>query len=262
MKMHPFHLVSYSPWPILGSIQLFNVVLITAFMFNSKQISFFQNNILSIVILFLVSVFWWRDIIRESTYENEHTKEVLTGMKIGMMLFITFEVFFFVSFFWAYFHFSLSPDIFIGQKWPSLGIQSFDPMGIPLLNTLILLSSGVSLTSSHHLMIVGQKKKSNLYLILTIILGIYFSILQWIEYKEASFSIADSIYGSTFFMATGFHGLHVLIGTIFLLVCSIRLMMNHFSSNHHFGFEAASWYWHFVDVVWLFLYMFIYWWGN
>lgn len=171
-------------------------------------------------------------------------------------------MFFFVSFFWAYFHCSLSPDIFIGQNWPSKGIQRFNPIGIPLLNTLILLSSGIRLTARHHFIIVGNKLKANYYLIITIILGVYFSILQWIEYQEASFSISDSIYGSTFFIATGFHGLHVLIGTIFLFVCFSRLIINHFSSYHHFGFEAAAWYWHFVDVVWLFLYLFIYWWGN
>lgn len=179
-----------------------------------------------------------------------------------MILFITSEIFFFLSFFWAFFHSSLSPDIFIGQRWPCKGIKSFNPIGIPLINTLILLRSGVTLTTSHHFIILGNKKNCNNFLLITIILGIYFSLLQFIEYKEASFTIADSVYGSTFFISTGFHGIHVLIGTMFLSVCLIRETKNHFSSYHHFGFEAAAWYWHFVDVVWLFLYIFIYWLGK
>lgn len=179
-----------------------------------------------------------------------------------MILFITSEIFFFLSFFWAFFHSSLSPDIFIGQRWPCKGIKAFNPIGIPLINTIILLRSGITLTASHHFIIIGNKKKCNNFLFITIFLGVYFTFLQFIEYKEASFTIADSIYGSTFFIATGFHGLHVLIGTIFLLVCFIRRLKNHFSSYHHFGFEAAAWYWHFVDVVWLFLYIFIYWLGK
>nr|YP_010249645.1 cytochrome c oxidase subunit III [Taeniothrips tigris]QTT60742.1 cytochrome c oxidase subunit 3 [Taeniothrips tigris] len=254
----PFHLVSQSPWPILASMQVFNMVFSTAKLFNSKPDIFFIN----MIIMSLVAFLWWRDIIRESTMENRHTKEVTKGLKIGMMLFITSEVFFFLSFFWAFFHTSLSPDIFIGQSWPCKGIKSFNPMTIPLLNTLILLSSGVTLTASHHFMMIGMKKKSTSFLMVTVLMGIYFSILQYIEYKEASFSISDSVYGSTFFMATGFHGIHVIIGTIFLSTCHIRLLKNHFSSHHHFGFEAAAWYWHFVDVVWLFLYISIYWFGK
>lgn len=212
--------------------------------------------------MIFISWRWWRDIIRESTYEGKHTKEVITGLKMGIILFITSEVFFFISFFWAFFHSSLSPDIFIGQIWPCKGIKSFNPISIPLINTIILLRSGVTLTGAHHFLITGKKNRCDRLLLITITLGIYFSILQYIEYQEASFSIADSIYGSTFFIATGFHGIHVLIGTIFLLVCFLRRKTNHFSSYHHFGFEAAAWYWHFVDVVWLFLYIFIYWLGK
>uniref|UniRef100_UPI0030E0DB65 cytochrome oxidase subunit III n=1 Tax=Ctenothrips transeolineae TaxID=3045420 RepID=UPI0030E0DB65 len=256
----PFHLVSPSPWPLLASLQIFNMVFSTAKLFNSNFSS--KYFIINIMIMMIISWNWWRDIIRESTFENRHTKEVLKGLKIGMMLFITSEVFFFLSFFWSFFHASLSPDIFIGQMWPCKGIKSFNPMTIPLMNTLILLSSGMTLTASHHFLMIGMKKKSMMFLFLTITLGIYFTILQFIEYKEASFSIADSIYGSTFFMATGFHGIHVIIGTIFLIVCFFRMMNNHFCSYHHFGFEAAAWYWHFVDVVWLFLYICIYWFGK
>uniref|UniRef100_UPI0030E32FC1 cytochrome oxidase subunit III n=1 Tax=Arorathrips mexicanus TaxID=1291224 RepID=UPI0030E32FC1 len=257
----PFHLVSPSPWPILASLQLFNTVFMTAMKFNNINTSNFIM-MLNLMIMIFISLNWWRDIIRESTFENRHTKEVLKGLKLGMMLFITSEVFFFISFFWAFFHTSLSPDIFIGQIWPCKGIKAFNPMAIPLMNTLILLSSGISLTASHHFLMMGEVKKAKNYLFMTILLGLYFTILQYIEYIEASFSIADSVYGSTFFMTTGFHGLHVIIGTLFLLICFIRLTKNHFSSYHHFGFEAAAWYWHFVDVVWLFLYICVYWFGK
>uniref|UniRef100_UPI0030E45A00 cytochrome oxidase subunit III n=1 Tax=Stenchaetothrips biformis TaxID=1100830 RepID=UPI0030E45A00 len=260
MPKIPFHLVTRSPWPILASFQVFNTAFTTAKMFNEKVSS--NMFILNLILMIFISWSWWRDIIRESTYEGKHTKEVITGLKMGVMLFITSEVFFFISFFWAFFHSSLSPDIFIGQMWPCKGIKSFNPMSIPLMNTIILLSSGVTLTGAHHFLMTGKKNSCDSLLLITITLGIYFSILQYIEYQEASFSIADSIYGSTFFMATGFHGIHVLIGTIFLLVCFLRSKTDHFSSYHHFGFEAAAWYWHFVDVVWLFLYIFIYWLGK
>nr|WKD82885.1 cytochrome c oxidase subunit III [Frankliniella intonsa] len=256
----PFHLVSPSPWPILASFQIFNMMMQTTLTFDNKGNS--SIFLLNFFIMTFIASLWWRDVIRESTFENRHTKEVLKGLKMGMMLFITSEVFFFLSFFWTFFHSSLSPDIFIGQNWPCSGIKTFNPMAIPLMNTLILISSGVSLTASHHFIMLGNQKKSVVYLFMTIILGVYFSFLQYVEYKEASFSMADSIYGSCFFMATGFHGIHVLIGTMFLFVCFLRMMKNHFSSYHHFGFEASAWYWHFVDIVWLFLYICIYWFGK
>lgn len=233
--------------------------------FTAKAFNRRKSNIINLVnfsVISLIAWIWWRDIIRESRFENRHTKEVVEGLKLGILLFITSEIFFFLSFFWAFFHTSLSPDIFIGQKWPCKGIISFDPIAIPLINTLILLRSGVSLTASHHLLITGKKEKRFNYLGFTILLGVYFTILQYVEYIEASFSIADSVYGSTFFIATGFHGIHVIIGTLFLTVCFFRILKNHFSSYHHFGFEASAWYWHFVDVVWLFLYLCIYWFGK
>jgi len=214
------------------------------------------------VIIRIVASFWWRDIIREATFENIHTKQVIQGLKLGIILFITSEVFFFLSFFWAFFHRSLSPDIFIGVQWPCKGIKAFNPIRIPLINTIILLSSGITLTASHHFLILGNKKNSIKFLFYTIILGAYFTFLQFVEYKEASFSISDSVYGATFYIATGFHGIHVIIGSLFLFTCFIRLIKRHFSSTHHFGFEAAAWYWHFVDVVWIFLYIWIYWFGK
>lgn len=181
---------------------------------------------------------------------------------MGIILFIVSEIFFFISFFWAFFHSSLSSTIELGLCWPPRGVDRFDPFKIPLLNTIILLSSGIAVTWAHHSLLTNNFKQINNSLLITVTLGVYFSFLQIYEYIDSRFSISDSCYGATFFIATGFHGLHVLIGTTFLLVCYIRHLNNHFSIHHHFGFEASAWYWHFVDVVWLFLFVSIYWWGN
>lgn len=253
---HPFHLVTPSPWPFLISISLLNNLI--------RIIRWFHN--LNYIITFtipstLLCIYqWWRDIIREATFQGLHTPNVYNNIRIGIILFIISEIIFFFSFFWAYFHSSLSPRIEIGQLWPPIGIKPFNPLDIPLLNTIVLISSGLTITWSHHsiLKIKFFNRKKRLFI--TILLGIYFTILQLFEYIEAPFTIADSIYGSTFFITTGFHGLHVIIGTLFLFIIYIRLKYNHFRSLHHFGFEAATWYWHFVDIVWLFLYISIYWW--
>nr|YP_009728651.1 cytochrome c oxidase subunit III [Macroxyela ferruginea]QHR79725.1 cytochrome c oxidase subunit 3 [Macroxyela ferruginea] len=256
---HPFHLVDYSPWPLTGAIGAMTIVSGMVKWFHQFNLNLL---LLGILITSLTMYQWWRDVTRESTYQGLHTKIVVNGMRWGMILFIISEVFFFLSFFWAYFHSALSPSIEIGSLWPPAGIVSFNPFQIPLLNTAILLSSGATVTWAHHGLKENNFNQTLQGLLLTVILGIYFTALQCYEYIEAPFTIADSVYGSTFFMATGFHGLHVMIGTTFLLVCLTRHYMQHFSSNHHFGFEAAAWYWHFVDVVWLFLYIMIYWWGN
>lgn len=256
---HPFHLVDYSPWPLTGAIGV--IVLVTGIVkwFHNFNINLL---ILGYLIVILTIYQWWRDICREGTLQGKHTILVTKGLRWGIILFIVSEIFFFVSFFWAFFHRSLAPNIEIGAIWPPIRITPFNPFQIPLLNTIILIRSGVSVTWAHHAIIENNNSQITQGLFITIILGIYFTILQAYEYLEAPFTIADRIYGSTFFMATGFHGLHVIIGTLFLLICLIRHLNNHFSSNHHFGFEAAAWYWHFVDVVWLFLYISIYWWGN
>nr|YP_009564770.1 cytochrome c oxidase subunit III [Henosepilachna vigintioctopunctata]QAY82221.1 cytochrome c oxidase subunit III [Henosepilachna vigintioctopunctata] len=258
-KNHPFHLVDYSPWPILGSLSG-----MTLMMGLIKWFHLFKSNLLLIgnLIMILIMYQWWRDVVRESTFQGHHTFIVAKGLRWGMILFITSEVLFFFSFFWSFFHSSLSPSIDIGMIWPPKGIQPFNPNQIPLLNTLILLSSGLTITWAHHSLMENYFTETNISLLSTVMLGIYFSLLQMIEYLEASFSISDSVYGSTFFMTTGFHGLHVLIGSMFLLICLIRLNFMHFSKIHHLGFEMATWYWHFVDVVWLFLYLSIYWWGS
>nr|YP_010616529.1 cytochrome c oxidase subunit III [Vagrans egista]WAU48163.1 cytochrome c oxidase subunit 3 [Vagrans egista] len=256
---HPFHLVDYSPWPLTGAIGVMTLVTGMVKWFHNFNINLL---IIGYIIVLLTMYQWWRDICREGTFQGKHTILVSKGLRWGMILFIISEIFFFVSFFWAFFHSSLSPNIEIGAMWPPMSISPFNPFQIPLLNTIILITSGITVTWAHHAIMENNFSQMSQSLFLTITLGIYFSFLQAFEYLEAPFSIADSIYGSTFFMATGFHGLHVIIGTIFLATCFIRHINNHFSSNHHFGFEAAAWYWHFVDVVWLFLYISIYWWGN
>lgn len=256
---HPFHLVNFSPWPLTGAIRTFTLVSGLVKWFHQYNINLF---ILGLIITLLTIYQWWRDISREGTFQGLHTICVINGLKWGIILFIVSEIFFFISFFWRFFHRSLSPNIELGINWPPIGIIPFNPFQIPLLNTLILLTSGITVTWTHHSLIENNYSQTTIRLIFTVILGIYFTILQAYEYIEAPFSIADSIYGSTFFIATGFHGLHVLIGTTFLLICLFRHLNFHFSSSHHFGFEAAAWYWHFVDVVWLFLYISIYWWGG
>nr|AFQ62402.1 cytochrome c oxidase subunit III [Abraeinae sp. MJTNT-2012] len=259
MKNHPYHLVDYSPWPIIGGLSTM-ITMIGLI----KWFHYFDNSLflLGVLITTMMMFQWWRDITREGTFQGLHTYIVTMGLRWGMILFITSEVFFFISFFWGFFHSSLSPSIEIGMIWPPKGIQTFNPIEIPLLNTLILLTSGLTVTWAHHSLMENNMKQTTQGLLMTVILGVYFTMLQAFEYIEAPFSISDSVYGSSFFMATGFHGIHVLIGTTFLAVCLMRHMKNHFSPIHHMGFEAAAWYWHFVDVVWLFLYISIYWWGS
>nr|YP_010946315.1 cytochrome c oxidase subunit III [Allacta bruna]WGO57033.1 cytochrome c oxidase subunit III [Allacta bruna] len=255
---HPFHMVNQSPWPLTSAFGAMIIMLGMIKWFHQHN----QNLLLmGLMITMLTMIQWWRDIIREGTYQGMHTKLVTSGLRWGMILFIISEIFFFISFFWAFFHSSLTPTIDIGSIWPPKGILPFNPLQIPLLNTTILLSSGVTITWSHHSLMENNYNQTLQGLFFTVTMGIYFTMLQMYEYFQSPFTIADSIYGSSFFMATGFHGLHVIIGTMFLITCMLRHISLHFSSNHHFGFEAAAWYWHFVDVIWLFLYISIYWWG-
>ena len=258
-RNHSFHLVDQSPWPLTGAT--------AALIITTGVVKWFHefNSLLFIrgfTLLLITCYQWWRDIRREGTLQGLHTLIVMKGLRWGIILFITSEVLFFFSFFWAFFHRSLAPTAEIGLIWPPTGVYPFNPFQIPLLNTIILLSSGVTVTWAHHAIIENNHSQAIRGLLITVVLGIYFTSLQGLEYWEAPFSISDSSYGSTFFMATGFHGTHVIIGSLFLAVCLMRLINNHFSGAHHFGFEAAAWYWHFVDVVWLFLYINIYWWGR
>nr|QUJ10158.1 cytochrome c oxidase subunit III [Tropidothorax sinensis] len=256
---HPYHLVDYSPWPLTGSIGAMTTTT-GMIMWMHKNEPYLM--MIGMMINLLTMYQWWRDIVREGTYQGKHTLKVVEGLKLGMILFIVSEIFFFISFFWSFFHSSLAPTVEIGMMWPPKGIQTFNPMSIPLLNTMILLTSGLSITWAHHSIMNSNQGQTTKGLVLTVTLGVIFTALQAYEYAEAPFCISDSVYGSTFFMATGFHGIHVIIGTTFLMICLIRHMKYHFSKNHHFGFEAATWYWHFVDVVWIFLYITIYWWGS
>nr|YP_010582927.1 cytochrome c oxidase subunit III [Parafagocyba longa]UGN61347.1 cytochrome c oxidase subunit III [Parafagocyba longa] len=259
MNNHPYHLVDKSPWPITGAIGLMTTLSGMVMWFYS---SFMMYMLMGTTIILLTMIQWWRDVVRESSLQGLHTIKVMVSMKLGMLMFIVSEILFFLSFFWAFFHSSLAPTMEIGMKWPPLGIITFNPINIPLLNTMILLSSGITITWAHNALINKNYDKMNQALLLTIFLGLYFSVLQMYEYIESPFCISDSVYGSTFFLATGFHGLHVIIGTIFIMVSTKRSFQLNFSKNHHVGFEASAWYWHFVDVVWLFLYMSIYWWGG
>jgi cytochrome c oxidase subunit 3 len=260
-QYHNFHLVEPSPWPLMAALS----ALITTFGagmylhgYTGGKFTLFFGLFFATFILFL----WWRDVVREATFEGHHTKVVQNSHRIGIILFITSEVMFFLGFFWTFFHSSLAPTVELGSIWPPSGILTFDPWGVPLLNTFILLLSGVTLTATHHFLIKGDFGMVKQGFIATLFLAVSFTMLQAMEYLEAPFTIADGIYGSTFFMATGFHGFHVIIGTTFIGYCFIRTLLSHFTKTHHFGFEAAAWYWHFVDVVWLFLFVSIYWWGS
>jgi cytochrome c oxidase subunit 3 len=215
-----------------------------------------------VVILLSVMFLWWRDVLRESKTPGLHTAIVRIGLRYGMMLFIASEVMFFVGFFWANFHFALYPEHVLDvakPAWPPTGVTTFNPFELPLMNTLILLLSGTTITWAHHALIEGDRKHLIMGLGLTIILGLSFTTFQAIEYSDAPFKFYDGgIYSSVFFLATGFHGFHVMVGTAFLIVCWFRARGGDFTAQRHFGFEAAAWYWHFVDVVWLFLFVCIY----
>jgi cytochrome c oxidase subunit 3 len=268
---HEFHLVDPSPWPAAGAAAAFlltfgAVVFMHPDMFGEGAEETIAGLgallILPGVFLVLLTMFlWWRDAVREATFEGHHTPIVQLGMRYGMALFIASEVMFFVAFFWAFFNSSLYPKLepFV---WPPEGVVPLPPLGVPLMNTVILLTSGVTVTWAHHALREGQLRHVINLLILTIALGALFTGLQAYESIHAAFKFTDGIYSSTFYMATGFHGFHVIIGIVFLTVTLFRAMKGHFRPDHHFGFEAAAWYWYFVDAVWLFLFSSIYLWGS
>ena len=260
-QAHPFHLVSPSPWPINTSFSLFAVTLSAVLAFHS-----FSNGInllmFALLCLILSMSLWFRDVISEGTYLGNHTLAVQRGLNMGVALFIISEALFFLAIFWAFFHSALSPTIELGAKWPPMGIDSINPFELPLLNTIILLSSGVTVTYSHHSLIQGNRSGALYGLVYTIILAIIFTAFQGIEYTVSSFTISDGTFSSCFYFGTGFHGLHVIIGTAFLAVGFWRHLAYHLTENHHLGFESGILYWHFVDVVWLFLYISVYYWGS
>jgi cytochrome c oxidase subunit 3 len=269
-QAHDYHLVDPSPWPVVGALAA--LVLASGGIMLMHDITNWVFYV-GIVLLLVTMIGWWRDVIREAERGGHHTAVVQLGLRYGMALFIASEVMFFAAFFWAFFDASLFPGgvgneeligrtEYTGGVWPPESIETFDAFKIPFVNTLILLTSGVTVTWAHHEILAGQRRKAIQAMWLTIALGMSFTALQAYEYIHAPFSISGGIYGSTFFMATGFHGFHVIVGTCFLSVCQWRLYRGHFKPDHHFGFEAAAWYWHFVDVVWLFLFTSVYWWGG
>jgi cytochrome c oxidase subunit 3 len=259
--LNPFHLVEPSPWPLSSSIALLMLTLGSVGNWHGYINS--NLSLLGLILLLIIMGLWWRDTVRESTFQGYHTKRVQKGINIGFMLFIVSEVFFFISIFWAFFHSSLSPSIELGSLWPPKGLEALNAWEVPLANTFILLSSGASLTWCHQ-NLISRDTKTNIIipLIITLLLALFFTSLQALEYKFSPFTFADGVFGSCFFFATGFHGLHIIIGTTFLLICLLRFSSGHFSSQHHIGLESAIIYWHFVDVIWLFLFVFIYWWGS
>lgn len=221
-------------------------------------------SLLFIGLFFFIFFFssWIKDVIREATFLEDHKKLVQKGLRLGFLLFVVSEAMLFFALFWAFFHSSLAPAISLGSIWPPIGLEILQPFGIPLLNTIILLSSGATITLAHHAILINDRQYANYGFFMTLVLAVIFTYLQLVEYFDAPFNISDGVYGSTFFLATGFHGLHVIIGTIFILISFSRYLKFHLIPARHFGFEAASWYWHFVDVVWLFLFISIYVWGS
>ncbi|HET8727738.1 MAG TPA: cytochrome c oxidase subunit 3 [Alphaproteobacteria bacterium] len=258
VRPHPYHLVNPSPWPLLGSL--------AGGLLATGGVIFMHGGGYLLLVLGLLAVLgvmfgWWRDIIRESVQERAHTSIVKIGLRYGMMLFIASEVMFFAAFFWAYFDAALFPKEATGFQWPPQGVEPVEAFGLPFLMTMVLLLSGCTVTWAHHALREGHNQEAAKALAITVGLGIFFSAIQIYEYGHVHFGFTEGIFPSTFFMATGFHGFHVLIGTIFLAVCWWRTAKGHFTKDSHFGFEAAAWYWHFVDVVWLFLFVSVYWWS-
>lgn len=288
---HDYHLVEPSPWPLLTSLAMFALALGgVVYMKGLSDEGFLSEGTPWLALMGLTALIWtlfgwWADVVKESQ-AGDHTPVVQIGLRYGMVLFIASEVMFFVAWFWSFFEGTLFYDAraggtFDAAYWTSLAewgtfpppqvdaagdvvgrVETFDPFHLPLMNTLVLLLSGTTVTWAHHALQKGDRIGARNGLIATVLLGIFFSFLQALEYSHAAFSIDGSLYGSAFFLATGFHGAHVIIGTIFLAVCLFRLMAGHFTPQKHFGFEAAAWYWHFVDVVWLFLFAFVYVWPR
>ena len=273
VQKHPYHLVDPSPWPVIGAIFAFLTAVGLIMAMKGMAIGALKLGPalfgFGFAGLLYVMAAWWRDVIHEAE-TGDHTAVVQLSHRYGMILFIASEVMFFVAWFWAFFDASLFTNetiqygrvAFTGGMWPPKGTEVLDPLNLPLMNTLILLTSGTTVTWAHHALLHNDRRGLKLGLLLTILLGATFTAVQAWEYAHAPFAFSNSIYGATFFMATGFHGFHVLIGTIFLCVCLWRASIGQFTPDHHIGFEFAAWYWHFVDVVWLFLFSCIYVWGS
>lgn len=260
-QAHPFHLVSPSPWPLTISFNL--LALTTSGVLYMHKFANSGYWVFSALILVMATMFFWfRDVISEGTFIGNHTLAVQRGLNMGVALFIVSEALFFLAIFWAYFHSALSPTAELGAQWPPAGIEAINAFELPLLNTALLLASGVTVTYAHHCIIQGDRNGSLYGGLFTVLLALVFTAFQGVEYSVSSFTITDGAFGSCFYFGTGFHGLHVIIGTIFLAVGFWRLLAYHLTENHHLGLEAGILYWHFVDVVWLFLFLSVYYWGS
>lgn len=265
-KPHPYHIVRPSIWPLAASLAAGLLAAGTVMFMHDVEFAGLnvglKGTLLGLAGVIIVAIFWWKDVIFEAVTEKAHTPIAKIGMRYGMALFIASEVMFFVAFFWAFFNGAFYPTEATGFQWPPEGIETLPAFDLPFLMTMILLLSGCTVTWAHHAMLEGKNNEVVKALAITVFLGFFFLGFQVYEYTHVPFGFTDGIYASTFYMATGFHGLHVLIGTIFLAVCMFRAQKGHFTPESHFGFEAAAWYWHFVDVVWLFLFVAVYWWGS
>jgi len=265
-KNHDYHMVEPSPWPVVMSFTLLVMAIGAIAWMQDWTPWLFFIGLAGVLYTFYA---WWSDVVKEANDGVSHTPVVQIHHRYGMMLFIASEVMFFVAWFWAYFDGFFNHDaaeqyaqVAVMCEWPPQGVELFDPFHLPLFNTLLLLTSGTTVTWAHHALLHNDRKGLVWGLALTIVLGLLFTVVQALEYSQAGFQFSGNLYGATFFMATGFHGFHVIIGTIFLIVCLIRANLGQFSPQKHLGFEFAAWYWHFVDVVWLFLFASIYVWGS
>ncbi len=279
-KNHDYHILEPDIWPLIGAASALTFTSGMVLMMNKEDFPNSWAIVLGLGIAGLIATFfsWFANVVREAE-GGDHTPVVQLHMRYGMILFIASEVMFFVGWFWSWFDFSLFPQPIeyvdgavlsrFGEdsaaaiaQWPPKGLEVLDAFDLPLLNTLILLCSGTTVTWAHHALIHGDRDGLKKGLWATILLGAVFTAVQAYEYSHAGFGFGQSNYSSAFYMATGFHGFHVLVGTIFLIVCLFRAYKGHFTPRQHFGFEAAAWYWHFVDVVWLFLFVVVYVWGG
>ncbi|MEK9679004.1 MAG: cytochrome c oxidase subunit 3 [Rhodospirillaceae bacterium] len=257
-KQQPWHVPDPSPWPFVGTISAFaTAVGLIIFMHSANP---WLLAIGFVGVLYTMYA-WWKDVIAEANDGKSHTSPVKVGLRYGMLMFIASEVMFFFAFFWAYFHSSLPILNLVAGPWPPAGIEALGASGIPMVNTLLLITSSLTVTVAHHALLEGNRDTVVKWTLYTVILGIVFLGVQIYEYAILPFGLSDGIYPSTFYLATGFHGFHVLVGTVFLIVCYFRAKKGHFTADTHVGYEAAAWYWHFVDVVWIFLYINVYWWG-
>ncbi|CAO4845227.1 MAG: Cytochrome c oxidase subunit 3 [Holosporales bacterium] len=264
-QKHPFHVVAPSPWPFCISMATFLLAVGGILAMHKLDYILFSISLLAVI---AIAAAWFIDIIKESREKGVHTQAVQKGLKFGFILFVISELMLFISFFWSYFNAALFPVVYNGETvlpgvWPPKGIETVEAFGLPYLNTLILLLSGTSVTWAHHALKKNDMRSTQLGLLLTIILGLIFVTLQAIEYGHVTFNFIDGYYPTIFFMATGFHGAHVIVGILLLSVCYVRTFKEgDITHNHHVGFETSVWYWHFVDVIWIVLFCALYWWGG